>query len=82
MDPLMFFYERRIEWPRLYEFAKQIFVIQASNTGTERGFSAETLVVTKIRTRLNGDNINDIILANFQRKNEKAKMIAMKQKSN
>ena len=49
-------------------YALQIFVVQASNTGAERAFSLETLIVTKNRTRLNPILVNYICLIASQEK--------------
>ena len=71
LNPMKFFYDQRKIWLRLYILARRIFVIQASNAGSERCFSIEGLFINKQRTNMTMQNINDIILINSWKKCKK-----------
>mmetsp|Transcript_16946 Transcript_16946/g.43518 ORF Transcript_16946/g.43518 Transcript_16946/m.43518 type:complete len:106 (-) Transcript_16946:722-1039(-) len=51
-DPLVWWSKRRTHFPRLFKIAKRLLAIPASSAPSERVFSLASLVLTRLRGRL------------------------------
>ncbi len=63
-DLLQFWMQQRENYPQLFQLAKQVLIIPASNTCVERMFSTSGATVTEKRTRLAVDKIDKMIFLN------------------
>jgi hypothetical protein len=63
-DLLQFWMQQRENYPQLFELAKNILIIPASNTSVERMFSVSGAIVTEKRTRLTIEKIDKMMFLN------------------
>jgi hypothetical protein len=72
-NPLHFWKNNHSLYPRLARIAKRVFAVPATSAAVEREFSLAGNIVTKKRSRLSPDTVNDIIFKNsfarFSKKN-------------
>lgn len=66
LDPGVWWYEHRKDYPKLSKVAIAIHAIPSSSTPSERVFSGAGLVVTDHRTNLNPNSIEDILVLRSQ----------------
>ncbi|CAF1402114.1 unnamed protein product [Adineta steineri] len=71
-NPLQFWKYNHTLYPRLAKIAKHVFAVPASSGGVERHFSLAGNIITKKRSRLSSDPVNDIIFQHsFNKYNQK-----------
>ncbi|CAM4833825.1 unnamed protein product [Rotaria magnacalcarata] len=71
-NPLHFWKCNHALYPRLAKIAKRVFSVPASSAGVEREFSLAGNIITKKRSRLSPETVNDIIFQNsFEKYNQK-----------
>jgi hypothetical protein len=67
-NPLHFWKHHHSSYPRLARIAKRVFSVPATSAAVEREFSLAGNIVTKKRSRLAPETVNDIIFQNsFER---------------
>lgn len=70
-NPLHFWRQNFSLYPHLASIAKRIFAVPATSAAVEREFSLAGNIITKKRTRLSPETVNDIIFLNsFERYNK------------
>lgn len=70
-NPLHFWKRNFSSYPRLARIAKRVFAVPATSAAVEREFSLAGNIITKKRSRLSPETVNDIIFLNsFERYNK------------
>ncbi|CAF0926191.1 unnamed protein product [Rotaria sordida] len=76
-NPLHFWKQNHSLYPRLAKIAKRVFAVPATSAAVEREFSLAGNIVTKKRSKLSSETVNDIIFQNsfekYKRKNAQNK---------
>lgn len=63
-NPLNFWMQNYSLYPRLSKIAKRVFAVPATSSAVEREFSLAGNIVTKKRSRLSPETVNDIVFLN------------------
>lgn len=71
-NPLDFWKQSHSLYPRLARIAKRVFAVPATSAAVEREFSLAGNIVTKKRSRLSPETVNDIIFLNSFEKYDKS----------
>ncbi|CAF1667100.1 unnamed protein product [Didymodactylos carnosus] len=61
-NPLKYWKQNREDYPMLSIISRQILVIQASSSESERHFSAGGAIVSETRSRLSPENVESLIV--------------------
>ena len=70
-NPLDFWRKNHSLYPRLATIAKRVFAVPATSAAVEREFSLAGNIITKKRSRLSPETVNDIIFLNsFEKYNK------------